>query len=86
MLSQVLLTLSDLNIDVLHWIDSSDLVFESCNNKITFQNFLECALGMRGTNRASVSDSVDLLKLIRRTDRKDEEVTESARAHSYFFA
>jgi len=64
--------LTGMDIDVIHWINAADYLFEG-KETITFGKFLEAALSLRASNRATVADVVDIRKLIQRNDDRAEE-------------
>jgi hypothetical protein len=60
---EVVTTLQDMQIDVMHWIMHADYIFEN-SDEISFAKFLEVALSLRASNMARVSDAVEIRKLI----------------------
>ncbi|CAE8604197.1 unnamed protein product, partial [Polarella glacialis] len=64
-------TLKEVGIDVLNLVDLQAFIFEGededgivCEKQLTFPDFLELVLQLRGSNMASVKDIVDLRKFV----------------------
>eukprot|EP00928_Gymnodinium_smaydae_P037847 TRINITY_DN26221_c0_g1_i1.p1 TRINITY_DN26221_c0_g1~~TRINITY_DN26221_c0_g1_i1.p1 ORF type:complete len:925 (-),score=204.33 TRINITY_DN26221_c0_g1_i1:136-2760(-) len=63
------ITLNEVGVDVVGLVDFADFIFESDENdegkEISFADFMEIVLQLRGSNRATVKDIVDLRKFLR---------------------
>jgi len=62
-------TLADVGVDVFNLVDLQDFIFEDddehgekCEKQLTFGEFMEVVLQLRGSNQATVKDIVDLRK------------------------
>lgn len=55
--------LRDVGVDVVGLVDFHDFLFQDAPD-LTFANFMEVVLSLRGTNRATVKDIVDLRKFL----------------------
>jgi len=64
--------LQEVGVDVVGLIDFADYIFEDedavdVDKQLTFSQFMDVVLQLRGTNNATVKDVVDLRKFLRRT-------------------
>lgn len=64
-------TLSDVGVDVFNLVDLQDFIFEEddesgqlCEKRLTFAEFMQVVLQLRGSNQATVKDVVDLRKFV----------------------
>lgn len=56
--------LRDVGVDVVGLVDFQDYIFVD-NKTLSFSQFMEVVLSLRGTNKATVKDVVDVRKLVR---------------------
>jgi len=59
--------LQKIGVDVVGLVDFADCIFRDAkyeNQQLTTSDFMELALQMRGTNKATVKDIVDMRKFI----------------------
>jgi hypothetical protein len=78
-------TLASVEVDVVNLVDAADFIFHSdeiddigvnIDKKLSFSEFLELILSLRGTNTATVRDIVDLRKFVQAELKKMERRTE----------
>jgi hypothetical protein len=83
-------TLEEVGVDVMGLIDIADFIFDENNDdegagdgpkNLTFVEFMEVILALRGSNNATVKDIVDLRKFIVNTNHRLEEKLEKAMSH-----
>eukprot|EP00929_Paragymnodinium_shiwhaense_P033304 TRINITY_DN18312_c0_g2_i1.p1 TRINITY_DN18312_c0_g2~~TRINITY_DN18312_c0_g2_i1.p1 ORF type:complete len:785 (-),score=129.14 TRINITY_DN18312_c0_g2_i1:190-2544(-) len=72
--------LSGVGVDVFALVELADYVFEA-QEQLTFGDFMEVVLSLRGSNSASVKDIVDLRRSIQITNRKIAEQTHAFGRH-----
>lgn len=75
-------TLTEVGIDVVGLVDLSDFIFEEADDDdgdkvLSFLDFLEVILQLRGTNTATVKDIVDLRKFVRNSNKSLEDHIEA---------
>lgn len=58
------LLLQDVGVDVVGLVDFADFIFHEDKPALSFEEFMDVVLQLRGSNAASVKDVVDLRKLI----------------------
>eukprot|EP00441_Pelagodinium_beii_P047716 CAMPEP_0197625796 /NCGR_PEP_ID=MMETSP1338-20131121/5055_1 /TAXON_ID=43686 ORGANISM="Pelagodinium beii, Strain RCC1491" /NCGR_SAMPLE_ID=MMETSP1338 /ASSEMBLY_ACC=CAM_ASM_000754 /LENGTH=586 /DNA_ID=CAMNT_0043196287 /DNA_START=39 /DNA_END=1799 /DNA_ORIENTATION=- len=64
--------LSEVDVDVVALVDLSDFIFED-DRELSFADFMDLILQLRGTNQATVKDIVDLRKLLKnQSDKMDK--------------
>lgn len=80
--------LQDVGVDTCDLLDLSDFIFECAEEKedgeqvLPFVDFLEVILQLRGSNSATVKDTIDLRKFVRNTRRSTEErILKAVRCH-----
>lgn len=78
---KAVLGLEDIGIDVVSLVDAADGIFQSNDEQgdhfgrtLTFEEFMEVLLQLRGSNRATVKDIVDLRKYIHKVIRNLEKL------------
>eukprot|EP00930_Biecheleria_cincta_P057118 TRINITY_DN43102_c0_g1_i1.p1 TRINITY_DN43102_c0_g1~~TRINITY_DN43102_c0_g1_i1.p1 ORF type:complete len:608 (+),score=115.53 TRINITY_DN43102_c0_g1_i1:77-1900(+) len=57
-------TLQDVGVDVVALVDIVDFLFETAATEMSFDQFLDVVLQLRGSNQATVRDLVDLRKFL----------------------
>lgn len=77
--------LEEVGVDVIGLIDNIDLIFQpqlldDDEVKLSFEEFLEIVLGLRGTNMATVKDITDLRKFINTSNKQLREELRVSRA------
>merc|ERR1719460_4032 len=78
------LTLQEVGVDVMGLVDLADFIFAGSQDEdeepksLTFEEFLEIVLSMRGNNSASVKDIVDVRRFISKTYSQLEAKLEKA--------
>eukprot|EP00931_Biecheleriopsis_adriatica_P087534 TRINITY_DN6199_c0_g5_i1.p1 TRINITY_DN6199_c0_g5~~TRINITY_DN6199_c0_g5_i1.p1 ORF type:complete len:693 (+),score=161.84 TRINITY_DN6199_c0_g5_i1:95-2173(+) len=68
-----------LGVDVFGLVDVADILFaDDADKEVSFQDFMECVLELRGSNTATVKDVIELRKLISKeaqeTNRKNQQL------------
>merc|ERR1711920_1064797 len=72
-----MVALKEVGVDVVGLVDFTDFIFGE-RAELSFSDFMEQIMQLRGTNTASVKDIVDLRKLLKdRFTRLDEHIDES---------
>merc|ERR1740121_2129259 len=54
----------DVGVDVVGLIDYADIIFEGYQKELSFAEFFDVLLSLRGNNSATVKDIVDLRKFV----------------------
>ncbi|CAJ1362352.1 unnamed protein product [Effrenium voratum] len=70
-------TLADVGVDLLALVDLMDFIFEQ-NEDLTFPEFMDIVLDLRGDNAATVKDIVDLRRFVSSQTKKIERVYQEA--------
>ncbi|CAK9074673.1 unnamed protein product [Durusdinium trenchii] len=70
-------TLADVGVDLLALVDLMDFIFEQ-NEDLTFPEFMDIVLDLRGDNAATVKDIVDLRRFVSAQTKKIEKVYRDA--------
>jgi len=69
--------LGEVDVDVVALVDLSDFIFED-NRELSFVDFMDLILQLRGTNTATVKDVVDLRKVLKiQSDKLDTLMTQN---------
>jgi len=72
-------TLQDVGVDVVALVDIVDFLFEEAATEMTFDQFLDVVLQLRGNNQATVRDLVDLRKYLMAEFEKSTKQQEQTR-------
>ncbi|CAE7272183.1 Scn10a [Symbiodinium pilosum] len=70
-------TLADVGVDLLALVDLMDFIFEQ-NEDLTFPEFMDIVLDLRGDNAATVKDIVDLRRFVSSQTKKVERIYKEA--------
>mmetsp|Transcript_52964 Transcript_52964/g.138897 ORF Transcript_52964/g.138897 Transcript_52964/m.138897 type:complete len:715 (+) Transcript_52964:2-2146(+) len=79
--SEAIQALQDVGVDPVGLIDYADIIFENeigdeCDKELTFADFMEVVLELRGSETATVKDIVNLRKYIRKSAQQTGEQME----------